>query len=368
MGSSIMTHSEQRLEEHLSAIRDRVRAVANEIELGLENAVLATLTLDRQLASQVVLGDKLINREIRDIDKMCHGFVARHLPSAGQLRLVSSVLRLNVELERIGDYAVAIAREAIQLSAEPGDSVGGDIQLIAEQALRMFRQAMESFNDGNTDLARATKGMASHVESTYQKIFIDLVREGERGTRPIKDLFALLVIFNRFGRVSDQAKNICEDTLFAVSGETKGEKIYRILFVDERNDAISQLATAYGRKTFPESGEFASAGWNPADRLLPVLEVFLQAKGLDGEELGPRQLDCTTEELANFHVIVALDQTVAYHLEEIPFHTVFLQWNIQPVPNDLDTERATAWLEEASQILKDHLHELMKLLRGEDAL
>lgn len=362
-----MSHYEQRLEDDISAIRDRVKAVAGEIELGLKNAVHATLTLDRPLANRVVLGDKPINREIRAIDKMCHGFVARHLPSAGHLRLVSSVLRLNVELERIGDYAVAIAREAIQLSAKPGESVGGDIQLIADQALRMFRQAMESFNDGNTELARGTKGMASHVESTYQKIFSDLVREGEKGTRPIKDLFALLVIFNRLGRVSDQAKNICEDTIFAVAGETKGEKIYRILFLDRRNDAISQLATAYARKAYPESGKYTSAGWDPADRLLPTLEVFLQANGLDGEDLAPRGFEYTTEELADFHVIVAMDQDVAAQIEQIPFHTVLLEWNIPPVPADLDADRATAWLDETSQELKDKLQELMGLLRGEDA-
>ena len=65
-----MTHYEQRLEEDVSAIRGRVQAVAKDVELGLENAVHATLTLDRPLASQVVLGDKPINRQIRAIDKM----------------------------------------------------------------------------------------------------------------------------------------------------------------------------------------------------------------------------------------------------------------------------------------------------------
>lgn len=362
-----MTHYEKRLEEDISAIRDRVKAVAGDVEVGLKNAVHATITLDRALANQVILGDKPINREIRAIDKMCHGFVARHLPSAGHLRMVSSVLRLNVELERIGDYAVAIAREAIQLSAKPGESVGGDIQLIADQALRMFRQAMESFNDGNAELARGTKGMASHVESTYQKIFADLVREGEKGTRPIKDLFALLVIFNRLGRVSDQAKNICEDTIFAVAGETKGEKVYRILFLDQRNDAISQLATAYARKAYPDSGRFTSAGWDPAARLLPTLEVFFQANGLDGEDLAPRAFDFTNEELADFHVIVAMDQDAAAHIESTPFHTVLLEWDIPPVPEDLDADRARAWLEESSQEIKNKLQGLMGLLRGEDA-
>ena len=98
----------------------------------------------------------------------------------------------------------------MQLSTVPSGSVAGDIQLIADQAQQMFRQAMESFNDQNPELARGTKGMASQVESTYQKVFDDLLREGEKGSRPIKDLFALLVIFNRLGRVGDQAKNICD--------------------------------------------------------------------------------------------------------------------------------------------------------------
>ena len=69
----------------------------------------ALLTRDRELAAEVILGDLPINREVRAIDALCHAFVARHLPSAGHLRFVSSVLRLNVELERIGDYAVTIA-------------------------------------------------------------------------------------------------------------------------------------------------------------------------------------------------------------------------------------------------------------------
>lgn len=362
-----MTHYEQRLEEDLSAIRSRVEKVAQQVEIALKRAVHATLTGDRSLANEVILGDKPINRAIRALDKSCHAFVARHLPSAGHLRFVSSVLRLDVELERIGDYAVAIAREAVQLSTTPSDSVAGDIQLIADQALRMFRQAMESFNEGNAELARGTKGMASQVDSTYQKVFADLIQEGEKGTRPIKDLFALLVIFNRLGRVSDQAKNICEDTLFAVAGETKGEKVYRILFVDERNDGISQLAVAYGRKAYPESGKFSSAGWRPSDRLLPALEVFLESKKLDGGDLAPRELDFTTEELAGFHVIVALDQKAASLIPEIPFRTVLLEWGIQPVPTDLDAQRADAWLEEASQELKENLRQLMETLRGAEA-
>lgn len=362
-----MTHYEKRLEEDLTKIRQRVQLVAQQVEHALETSVRAALHRDRSLANRVVLGDKPINREIRSIDKLCYGFVARHLPSAGHLRFVSSVMRLNVELERIGDYAVAIARETVQLSSTPSGSVASDIQLIADQAQRMFRQAMESFNDQNAELARGTRGLASQVESTYQKVFSDLLREGERGTRPIKDLFALLVIFNRLGRVSDQAKNICEDTLFAVAGETKGEKIYRVLFLDERNDGLSQLATAYARKAFAESGNYSSAGWLPAQSILPALEVFLDAKGLDGGDLAPTKSTLGVDELGNFHVVVTLGQGTSDRIEEIPFHTALLEWDIEPIPDDLDAERAAAFLEAAFIDLKANIRELMETLRGEEA-
>ena len=196
-----MTHYEERLEKDLATIRKRVKAMATRIETALSNSVHAVITGDRETANSTILGDLPINRETREIDGLCHVFVARHLPSAGHLRFVSSVLRLNVELERIGDYAVAIAREAVQLSSPPPASVQRDIDLIGDQVKGIFTQAMKAYNEGNAELARGTKGMAAQVERTFQNVFSDLLEEGEKKTRPIQDLFALLLIINRLGRV-----------------------------------------------------------------------------------------------------------------------------------------------------------------------
>ena len=73
--------------------------------------------------NEVVLGDLVVNRRVRKLDSKCHAFVARHLPSAGHLRFVSSVLRLSIALERVGDYAVIIARELAQLESPPPQQV-----------------------------------------------------------------------------------------------------------------------------------------------------------------------------------------------------------------------------------------------------
>lgn len=362
-----MSHYEQRLENDLNEIRERIQAIGKRVEEAVEHAVRAVLTHNRALAAEVILGDLPINREVRAIDALIHGFVARHLPSAGHLRFVSSVLRLNVELERVGDYAVSIAREVQQLTAPPPSTLLRDIDLIADQAKLILKQALRAFNERNAEMARGTKAMGKQVESTFQKVFADLLDEGEAGKRPLKDIFAALVIVNRLGRVSDQAKNICEEAVFAVTGETKEPKVYRILFIDEKNDGYSLMAEAFARKAFPESGRYSSAGWNPARALDPACARFLDGNGFEVDDLKPTALDLPVEELGDYHVIVNLQSGEAAPLPGIPFHTVLIDWDVGPAPAGLDGERADALLEQAHKEISTRIRDLMEQLRGKGA-
>lgn len=353
-----MSHYEQRLAKDLESIRTRVRELSEQVSRALDRSVHALLTLDRAQASLTILEDLPINREVRSIDRSCHAFVARHLPSAGHLRYVSSVLRLMVAFERVGDYAVTICRETVQLSESLPTVVERDVEMLADQARKLFSQAARSFDEQSADLARGTKSMAAQQTSTSDKIFADLIREGEQGGRPLKDLFALLVAFNRLERVSDQAKNICEETIFAAEGETKAPKVYRILFVDERNDGLSAMAEAIARKAFPHSGSYASAGWRPAKSLSTGLDVFLGERGCDLSGKQPEQLSVVHGELAEQHVIVALEPGVRERLSELPFHTVLLEW----APPGAEES-----LEDAYKRLAHEIAELMVLMRGEGA-
>lgn len=362
-----MSHYEERLEQDLGEIRARVAAIGERIEKALEDSIRALLTEDRGLASATILGDLGINREIRAIDRDCHVFVAQHVPSAGHLRFVSSVLQLDVALERVGDYAVAIAREAVQLSAPPAATLARDIELIGDQARRMFSQSMKAFNERSAEQARATKAMAGQVESTFEKVFSDLLLEGQKGERSIKDLFAQLVIINRLGRVSDQSKNICEETIFAETGETKEPKVYRLLFLDRENDCLSLVAEAFARKAFPESGRYDSAGWEPASSIRPTCEAFMGKNGLDVDRLVPSSLEEVRRRLSDYHVVVGLEEGAADAIGEIPFHTTLVEWPLDPVPSDVDTERQQAALEAALEELSSRIHDLMVSLRGKGA-
>lgn len=363
----MMTHYEQRLQRDVERIRDLVVAASNFAERAFEDAVKALITFDHPLAYRTALGDHKLNRDIRELDRLCHAFIARHLPSAGHLRFISSVLRINIAIERIGDYAVTIARETVQLSAPPPAELTGDIQTMAKQAARMLAQATEAFAAGNAEMARGTIAMAAQVDTTFDSVFDDLVRAGESEKRPLRDLFALLAAFNRIERVSDQAKNYCEEIVFAEAGETKPPKRYRVVFVDERNDGLSLMAEQIARKAFPESGSYASCGWAPARSLDDGFVAFMDRMGHDVDELSPTPCSEHLDPLDEVHVVVSLQGDPRDHLPPIPFHTVLQIWQMDAIPEGLDRDRTDAALSTAYRDVAAHVEDLMTVLRGPEA-
>lgn len=362
-----MSHLEQRLQADLDEIRSEIERIGALVGAALKSAIHALVVGDRAIASDTIIGDLAINRAVRELDRRCHAFVAVHLPSAGHLRYVSSVLRLSIALERVGDYAVTICREVVQLSQEPPSNLVFDVDLVGDQAREVFKQSMRAFNEGNAELARGTIGMARQIEATFQKVFDDLVAAGQEGDTPIKDLLGLLVVINRLGRVGSQAKNICEETIFAATGETKAPKVYRLLFLDAADTTASRIARAYASKAFPESGRYDSAGWAAAGANDPRVDLFLEKKGLAIGANGPTSLAKRADDLNNYDVIVALEPGARKHLTRIPFRTVLLEWPLEPVPADLDSERFEDLLETRTGEIQGRVRNLIEGLHGEGA-
>ena len=360
-----MSHYEERLEKDLAHIRGSLADLASAVERAYGSAAKALFSGDDKLAYAVVLEDLAINRASRELDRICHGFFAVHLPSAGHLRFVSSAMRVNLQLERIGDYAVNICRESVQIGQPPKGAIGQEMQRMAEEAQDALSRALAAFNDGDSDQAKINADQASRTARSFSAVFKSLVNE--EGNLRVEELFYYLVIFNMFSRVVDQAKNICEETVFTVTGQTKPAKSYRVLFLDEDNSALGPMAQAIAGHMFPQSGEYASAGRQPASAINGDLARFLAERGIPLTALSPKKLDPSAAELADYHVIVSLQGPIKSYVDPPPFHPIALEWEVGELPAGTDQAENTAQFEALYRSLALQVRDLMTALHGEEA-
>lgn len=360
-----MSHLEERLEHDLTEIRDQIADLGAHAEQAVDGALRALHTADDNLAFKTILSDLPINRQMRKIDRMCHSFIAVHLPSAGHLRLISSVIRANIILERIGDYAVTIAREAVQLGDVPEGPMSAELKSISDEAMSVLSESISAFNTSNAERARETIALARRVEHDMDGIYAELLDAcSENGAGCSRHTLIYLIIFSQLKRVSDQAKNLSEETIFIETGETKQPKVYRILFVDKDSSGLAPMAVLIARKIFPDIGEYSYAGVETIDALNSNMESFMRERGFDLTGVHPAPLDSSRESLSEYHVIVGLDQKVQKAVGKVPFRTSALNWKDLEVPGGDDKD---GW-ESLHKNLALQIRELLTLLRGHENL
>ena len=356
---------EERLERDLTQIRKKMAGMSFLVGQALENAVTALIKRDHELAYAIILEDNCINRGFEEINQLCYGFVARHLPSAGHLRRISSILRLNIEMERIGDYAVTICRETVQFSKPYDKEILRDIEQMANESLHILHLAFKAYNEDNTELAESTKGLADRANITFINAYYSLTSEKTHTNWSLRERLGLFVVYYEFERISDQAKNICEATLFAVKGEHKKQKIFQILFLDKENHCQSQMAEFFAKKAFPQSGHFFSAGLKPAEKLDPQFVSFMDSCGIDLIGIKPKSMD-KIPRLDQFDVIVSLQGPVKSYISEVPFHTSVLEWDVAPPLSEIVDDQLEEYFNNVYKSILVNIRILMETLCVEE--
>ena len=352
-----MKHYEARLQADLNLIRDRVGALAEGVRGAVERAVQGVIARDVDAMYDVILGDGAFNRETRGIDTACHAFVARHVPAAGHLRFVSSVLRMTISIERIGDYAVTMSRVGVHLDEDLSEEVVNNLSSLADQVSQMLGVATRAFLVGDPDLAKQTKKLAKAIDVTHDRILVEAL-QGRTG-QSMRDVARLMTVFDKLERVSDQAKNICEEVVFITTGETKVSKHYQVLFLDKDGTFMAPLAAALAGRAFPESGTYICASLNPGDAYAPLLGELSDLVSMNMPSDGPEALAPLAPSPAKYHVIVTVNLDAAAR-PRIPFHSILQKWTIDE-PQDLAGAR------QAVNELSAHIQSLMEALRGPDA-
>ena len=321
-------HYEQALERDLIDLRQQLRQMASLVLAALGDARRALRDRDRALAWQVVLADNRIDALEASIDRLCQEFLVRHMPAGAPLRFVISTIKVNSELERMGDYADAIAHRVVALHGTGPLPAAAGFELMFERAITTLSEAVDAFILGDEGRARRVMEMEEEVDKLNDQLFAELAH-ADRPERDLLHRFAALAILNRLERVADRAANIAEDVAWTVRGEVwrhqhRGEQ--RVLFVSPADSTLGPMAEAIARARAPLNLSFGAAGLEPAP-LNPRMVAFAAAKGFEVHRPRPRSL-ADVGPIEDYYVVVTLSRDVDDRCPPLPYHAVQLCWDV----------------------------------------
>jgi phosphate transport system protein len=360
------THLERSLQRDIDHIRAKVREMAALAEGALREGLQALEKKNRVLAYSVILRDQRIDELEKEVDRLCLEFIVRQQPVAGLLRLAYATIRINLELERVGDYAEAIARQVLKLSSMNVDVPSERFAEIAGLSIPMLHDAVEAFASQDVELARATAEKEERVDALKRKLNADLMRLSREDHLPFEALNALMMIARHYERVSDQASNICTEVLYMCTGEYnrhKGTEASRLVFVGQHNACRSQMAEAIANSLNQPHFVFASAGLAPTAVDARALR-FLEGKGLDVAKLASKALD-QIPNIEHYHIIVALAPEATKAFPKAPTKVVCLEWNV-PDPSNVRGTPAEieATYEATYRALRLNIEDLVRAILG----
>lgn len=363
----VTTHFEETLQRDIQRLRGKVTEMAGLAEQALEQGLRALADKNRQLAYSVILRDQRIDELEKEIDRLCLEFIVRQQPVAGTLRFAYAAIKINGDLERIGDYAESMARQILIIAGTDAAVPQDRFREMADIALPMLRDAVRAFTESNAQLARTTAEAEDRVDVLRHQLNADLVRLREQGKIPLETLVPLMTIVNRLERVADQAKDICQEVLYMCTGEYakhKGTEVYRVLFVDEHNACRSPMAEGIASSLGQPKFIFSSAGLDPF-RLDPTTARFLEGKKIDVTRHQPRSVE-QIPHLDHYNIIVALADSAKKVFPPPPTKTVCLDWS---VADPSKVQGTSAEIEEAYedtyQFLRAHIQDLVEAILGD---
>jgi phosphate transport system protein len=209
-----------RLEEEISKLKKMLFEMATSVEEMIAKSIKALKDRNMIMAEDVIRSDAKINQMEIDIDNQCIKILALYHPEAEDLRTVSMIMKINNDLERIGDHAVNIAEKTIYLADKPPVKPLIDIPRMADKAIQMLQESLDAFVNKDAELAIEVCKRDDEVDSLEPQIVRELVTYMIADPQTIDRSLTLILIAREIERVADLATNIAEDTYYIVSGKS----------------------------------------------------------------------------------------------------------------------------------------------------
>jgi len=179
----------------------------------------AQLERNDALAQEVIDRDQQVNAYDVEVDETCVSLLALHQPTAGDLRFITTAMKIVTDLERIGDQAVNIAQRVLELNREPQLKPYIDLPRMAEKAQAMVKESLDAFVARDTALARKVCAEDADVDALKEQLFRELLTFMMEDPKTIPRAIRLILISRFMERVADHATNIAEMVIYLVDAK-----------------------------------------------------------------------------------------------------------------------------------------------------
>jgi phosphate transport system protein len=205
--------------EELEQVKEKVLKLGSLVEAMVENAVASLVDRDSRLAEETIASDDRADRLEVEIDEDCVRMLALFQPAAGDLRFLTTAMKVSTDLERMADQAVNISERVLELNEEPQLKPYIDIPIMSQLSQKMLRECLDAFVRKDVELAREVIEADNKVDALKNQVFRELLTFMMGDTSTIPRAIRLLLVSRHLERVADHATNIAEMVIFLVEGK-----------------------------------------------------------------------------------------------------------------------------------------------------
>ncbi len=204
--------------QQLAELKDKLMAMAALAQQAVDSAVDAYLQRDKALCKYVKQNETAINTAQRELDEMAYELLAKEQPMAIDLRFILAVIKINGDLERIGDQSMGIARRTKEILALEEVDLPVDFAAMGDYAGRMIRSAVHALLDGDARLAESVREMDDEIDRMNRIAHIDLLKLIEEKPQYTQQAMKAILVAKNLERIADHASNIATDVIFWIRG------------------------------------------------------------------------------------------------------------------------------------------------------
>jgi phosphate transport system protein len=209
----------QHIHRQIDALKQKILYVGTLVEEAIANAISALINRDAVMARKVIANDAVIDRMEVEVEEECLKILALYQPVANDLRFVVATLKINNDLERMGDLAKNIAKRTSYLAGAETMEVPVDFRSMAMQAQQMVKQSLDALVNADAALARQVRDEDDEVDESRQRIRQQVLAAIRRNPERTEYLLKFNSVSKHLERLADMATNVAEDVIYMVEGE-----------------------------------------------------------------------------------------------------------------------------------------------------